>query len=134
MLKVSNFKMVGKPKLINIQFETNEDYKFEDGVSLEINNQVIVRKDEQSHQAKVILNVGVFNSKGIKEVPFKMDMSIEGYFKWDEELQKNTSQLEKLLKQNSPAILYSYLRPIITIITADADLPPLVIPLMNFVE
>lgn len=126
--------MAGKPKLNNIQFETNNDYKFDDAISLEINNNVNVNKDEHSHQAKVILHIGVFTSKEIKEVPFKIEMSIEGYFKWDEELQKNTSLLEKLLKQNAPAILYSYLRPLITIITTEADMPPLVIPLMNFVE
>ena len=38
------------------------------------------------------------------------------------------------LNENAPAILYSYLRPMITTITVDANLPPLVIPLMNFRE
>ena len=44
------------------------------------------------------------------------------------------SRLEFLLNENAPAILYSYLRPMITTITLDANLPPLVIPLMNFRE
>jgi len=135
-MKESNFKIVGKPKLIHIQFETNKEYNFEDPISLEISNSinVIRNSDGNPHQAIVTLTVGVFTSKELKEVPFKIEMGIEGYFAWDEELQNNTMLLDNMLKQNSPAILYSYLRPLITMITAEADMPPLVMPLMNFVE
>lgn len=41
----------------------------------------------------------------------------EGLFEWDKDLE-----------ENPPAILYSYLRPIITTTSIDANLPPLVIP------
>jgi len=135
-VKESNFKIDGKPRLIHIQFETNKDYVFDDAISLEINNNVnIIRNsDGNPHQAIVTLTVGVFKSKKLIEVPFKIEMGIEGSFTWDEDLQKNTILLENMLKQNSPAILYSYLRPLITMITAEADMPPLVIPLMNFIE
>ena len=135
-MKESNFKIDGKPKLIQIKFETNKEYDFEDAIALEINNNVNVirNSDGNPHQAIVNLTVGVFSTKDLKEVPFKIEMAIEGSFTWDEDLQKNTKLLNNMLKQNSPAILYSYLRPLITMITAEADMPPLVIPLMNFVE
>mgnify|MGYP001054462075 CR=1 FL=1 len=55
-------------------------------------------------------------------------------FEWCKELEDNPTQLEVLLKENAPAILYSYLRPIITNMSIEASLPPLVIPLMNFRE
>jgi preprotein translocase subunit SecB len=135
-VKESNFKIAGKPKLIHIQFETNKEYEFEDAIALEINNNInVIRNSEGNpHQAIVTLTVGVFMSKELKEVPFKIEMGIEGSFTWDEELQKKSILLDNMLKQNSPAILYSYLRPLFTMITAEADMPPLVIPLMNFVE
>ena len=135
-MKESNFKIDGKPKLIQIKFETNKEYDFEDAIALEINNSVNVirNSDGNPHQAIVNLTVGVFSTKELKEVPFKIEMAIEGSFTWDEDLQKNTKLLNNMLKQNSPAILYRYLRPLITMITAEADMPPLVTPLMNFVE
>jgi len=39
-----------------------------------------------------------------------------------------------MLRQNAPAALFSYLRPIVTQITVEANIPPLVLPLMNFTE
>ena len=64
--------------------------------------------------------------------PFQFNMEIEGFFTWTEELGAKKELLETMLNQNAPAILYSYLRPLITLITVEADMPPLVIPLMNF--
>lgn len=46
----------------------------------------------------------------------------------DEELVK------LLLKQNAPAILLSDIRPYVTTLTTGSGYPPLVLPLMNFVE
>ena len=68
----------------------------------------------------------------MEEVPFQFNMEIEGLFTWTEELGEKEELLETMLSQNAPAILYSYLRPLITLITVEADMPPLVIPLMNF--
>jgi len=84
--------------------------------------------------AIVTLELRFFQKKDFKEVPFKLEMEIEGMFEWDKELEDDLNQLQILLKGNAPAILYSYLRPIITTTSIDANLPPLVIPLMNFRE
>ena len=67
-------------------------------------------------------------------MPFQINVEIEGYFNWDDELEKNAVLLDAMLKQNAPAILFSYVRPLITLLTVEADMPPLVIPLMNFKE
>jgi len=65
---------------------------------------------------------------------FKLDIEIQGCFAWDDMLDKDTEQLDTLLRQNAPAALFSYLRPIVTQITVEANIPPLVLPLMNFTE
>jgi preprotein translocase subunit SecB len=39
-----------------------------------------------------------------------------------------------MLRQNAPAALFSYLRPIVTQISIEANMPPLILPLMNFTE
>lgn len=135
-LKESRFQIIEKPKITKIHFETNKEFVFKDEVSIELNSniQIIKNNDEQKHDSIVVLNIGIFTSKNLSDVPFRIDIEVEGHFMWDDKLAKDTFQLDSMLKQNAPAILYSYLRPIITLITVEANIPPLVIPLMNFCE
>lgn len=135
-MKESSFQLIGKPQITMVQFEINKEYIFEKEVALDINNniRVIKNKDEQKNDSIVILKICIFSSEEIKNVPFKMSIDIQGCFTWNESLAKDTLQLDVLLRQNAPAALYSYLRPIITLITVEANMPPLVLPLMNFVE
>lgn len=135
-MKESSFRLIGKPQITMVQFEINKEYTFEKEIALEINNniRVIKNKDKQKNDSIVILKVYIFASEEIKDVPFRMSIEIQGCFIWDESLAKDTLQLDALLRQNAPAVLYSYLRPIITLITVEANMPPLVLPLMNFVE
>ena len=135
-LKESRFQLVGKPKITKILFETNKEFVFKDKVQLEMNNNIHIIKnsDEQKNDSIIVLNIGIFASKNLSDVPFRLDLEIEGHFMWDDKLTDDAFQLDSMLKQNAPAILYSYLRPIITLITVEANMPPLVIPLMNFFE
>jgi len=135
-LKESNFQLIGKPRITNLQYSTNKDFVFGNDLKLQINNQiqVIHGEDEDQHEALEVLNLGVFRTAEFKDVPFVINLEIEGLFKWDEHLEKKKDMLEIMLKQNAPAILYGYLRPIITFVTVEANMPPLVIPLMNFNE
>ena len=135
-MKESSFQLVGKPQVTKVQFEVNKEYFFEKEVALEISNnvRVIKNKDEQKQDSIVVLSIGIFSSEEHTDVPFKISIEIQGCFIWDEKLAKDTVQLDAMLRQNAPAALYSYLRPIITLITVEANMPPLVLPLMNFIE
>ena len=134
-LKPSNFQLINKPRITKSIFQVNKDYNFSTEVLLEIDKNTKVSETFGEEMAAiVVLSLEFFQGKYFKEIPFKLEMEIEGIFKWDEELEDNPSQLEVLLKENAPAILYSYLRPIITSMSIEANLPPLVIPLMNFRE
>lgn len=134
-LKPSNFQLIDKPRVSKSIFQLNKDFDFAGEVSLEINKDINIIKDPDKEMCSlVILNLKFFEASDLKNVPFKLEIEIEGMFGWDNELGESSSQLEVLLKQNAPAILYSYLRPIITSMSIEANLPPLVIPLMNFRE
>ena len=134
-MKPSSFQLINKPRVTKNIFQVNKDYDFSGEVLLEIDKNIKVTKmSDEKMVAIVTLNLRFFQNKDFKEVPFKLEMEIEGMFGWDNELEENPTQLEDLLKGNAPAILYSYLRPIITTTSIDANLPPLVIPLMNFRE
>lgn len=133
VLKASNFQLLNKPRITKNIFEANKEFDFSGEISLEIDNSInIVKILEEDMQSMVILNLKFFKDINFNEVPFKLEMEIEGIFTWDEDLNERESQLEILLKENAPAILYSYLRPIISLMTVEANMPPLVIPLMNF--
>lgn len=134
-MKEAIFQLIGKPKINKFLYETNKNFEFSEAeLPIEVNNDIQVMRgsDDHKQEAVVILNIGIFTMKDFESVPFKINAEIEGYFKWDEELENNNPILESMLKENAPAILYSYVRPIITLITVEANMPPLIIPLLNF--
>ena len=132
-LKPSNFQLMGKPRVTKNIFWLNKDFDFVGEISLEIDNEInIIKSSDEEMTSTVILNLKFFKNSNLEDVPFKLELEIEGIFGWDKELESNFEQLELLLKENGPAILYSYLRPIITNLSIEASLPPLVVPLMNF--
>jgi len=135
-LKESNFQLIGKPKVNSMSYETNKKFNFTDELPLEISNnvQIIRCEDVHSEEAIVVLEIGIFVSKEFENVPFKISMEIEGHFRWNDILKENEKLLATMLQSNAPAILYGYLRPLITLITVEANMPPLVIPLMNFID
>ncbi|MGB5822458.1 MAG: protein-export chaperone SecB [Proteocatella sp.] len=136
-MKPSNFNILNKPLITNINYETNYDYFIDnpDGeISIAIDNNIEIQNVENENIAKVILSLYIFQNLKIEDVPFKLSVCIEGIFSWEDELNGQAGNLKSLLNQNAPAILYSYLRPLITIITNESGMPALVIPLMNFTK
>ena len=133
-MKESNFQLVGKPKINSLSYETNKEFSFVGELPLTFNNDVNITRgiDENSHEAIVVLDLGIFSTQEFEKVPFQINMKIEGHFKWADDLASNEELLGIMLKQNAPAVLYGYLRPLITLITVEASMPPLIIPLMNF--
>ena len=124
-MKESVFQINGKPKINRFNFLLNPDYELNNEISLEINNDVQIMKgiDENSNQAFVLLKIEVFKNQPFEKVPFTIELEIEGHFMWTQETDEET--VEVLLRQNAPAILFSYTRPLITLITVEANLPPL---------
>ena len=132
-LKSSNFQLLDKPRVTKSIFTINKDFNFDKEISLDMENNIkIAETSDEDLTSLVVLNLRFFKDNELTNVPFNLEIEIEGFFGWDEELEENEDKLEVLLKENAPAILYSYLRPIITAMTVEANLPTLVIPLMNF--
>lgn len=132
-MKPSNFQLMSKPRVTKNIFIMNKEFDFSGEVVLKIDDDIkILKVNDQEMSSVVILSLKFFQENDLKDVPFKLELEVEGVFEWGEELHKEELKLETLLQENAPAILYSYVRPIITNISVDANLPPLVIPLMNF--
>lgn len=131
-MKESVFQIIGKPQINKFDFLLNPDFEINNEISLEVNNDVQIMKgiDENSNQALVVLKLEIFKDQPFINVPFTISLEIGGHFMWHPETDEET--IEILLKQNAPAILFSYTRPLVTLITVEANLPPLVLPLINF--
>lgn len=84
--------------------------------------------DEQEHLLRVRLSATI---KGPKPV-FHLDAEIGGVFQLDSDPDK--AALDRLRHINCPAILYPYLREVISEITKRGGFDPVYLAPMNFVE
>ena len=63
-----------------------------------------------------------------KKGEFKTDISISGYCEIDD----NHPQLDTILRVNAPAILFPYVRAQLSLLTAQPEMRPIVLPVVNF--
>lgn len=67
--------------------------------------------------------------------PFELYISITGHFALedaDDPLEANLREV--ILKQNTAAILFPFLRAIVSTVTANANIPSLLLPVLNFTK
>lgn len=80
--------------------------------------------------AEVLLKFKVFSEEQFDNSPFFLMISQKGVFEWTNDTPRNT--VEQLLNTNAPAVLLSYIRSLISQITAFSGYPTLIVPLINF--
>lgn len=89
----------------------------------------IINKKETS--ATVVLTVKINDKEeSFQKGPCKISVTAASEFKWNEDVKS----VDVLLKQNAPALLLSYIRPVITNLTVSANLPPYNLPFMDFTK
>lgn len=113
-----------------IIFKKNSDFK-DRKIKLKFSHRLEIKNiDEGSSNVKLIFNI--FTEEELAESPFFISITQSGKFEYPSNLDKNN--LENLLNINAPAVLLSYIRGIISQITAFSGYPALIIPLMNFTK
>ena len=103
------------PVLLKLDFQVNEDFSSSDELSLPIQFQVQKTQNdpaENTATVKLFVTVGEKNS----QMPYYIDAIMCANFKWEPE-KYDPKNLENLLQKNAPALLLSYIRPIIANIT-----------------
>ena len=120
------------PVLSYLVFEQNEDFKIQPDkeVQTQIKMGVAVKKNNDSPEATVSLTVEIGERNG--ESPFYIRAVESGNFRWKNEL--NGELVKRLLDQNAPTLLLSYLRPVIVQITAASPYGLQNIPFVNFAQ
>lgn len=73
--------------------------------------------------------------ENIEHIPFYLETTIRGIFKYDISDDDSTDNLKVLLGSNAIAILYPYLRSHISLVTSSVNqFPAYILPVVNFVD
>lgn len=111
----------------SIEFKNNADYNGEEvDIDFDVSANYCISDDGE--EMIVVLNTNIFEPKEGKAYPFRMTVEIEGYFKSNfEDREKNIEQYVK----NAVAILFPYVRALVSTFTANANVTPLILPTVN---
>lgn len=128
-MKKSFFQLTNQ-SIVNVEFIKNELFSNDDtSISLEFNHEISIKKLNKN-EADVSLDFNIFDKEKIENYPFFVKVGIIGSFRWTDELKEE--DIDNLLKTNAPAVLLSYIRSVISQLTAFSGYPSLIIPLINF--
>jgi len=118
------------PMLSELQFYINEEYEAENE-DIGVNLRMHVNKNRIADTEAVVELTVVIGEKSEKS-PFFITANEGAIFKWEEGAFEKEQELEKFLNINAPALLLSYLRPVIANITMASKYPAYNIPFINF--
>lgn len=111
-----------------ILFEANPDFKPNEKITVEMGFSHEFEFDLDQNVAAVCLGCNIFKERN-ENYPFSLEIEIVGFFKFETTLE--SEEAERLLKVNGTAILFPYLRSIVSSLTADSGFQPLILPVMN---
>lgn len=104
----------------NKEFKTNENNK--EGLPIDLKIKPTVEIEENN--MNILLQVRIFEDMQKNNAPFEIKIDLTGYFT------VRGTEPEKL-KANAIAILYPYVRAIVSTYTANANISPLILPAIN---
>lgn len=119
-------------KLLNyitdfVQFRNNPDFE-SDEVTVQFDVQPEFYINDEKGIMTVELQVEIFKDAIRNNYPFEMIVSVVGIFEMkSNDKEKNIHRF----KTNAVAIMYPYIRALVSTYTANANVPPLILPVMN---
>lgn len=124
-----SFFQFSNPELINIEFCGNEEFNKElfKGFSIDNHVAISILDEDANNKAQVSLNIII--GKKSEDYPFYLSVTMSAEFICEK---TESDNFYKLLETNAPALLLSYARPIVSMITSQSGFPTLNIPFMNF--
>ena len=117
------------PYLEEVSFHVNTEFDGkQDGFSMKNSFQVQVQKSETETKAIVAL---LFETNSHDDTaPFQIRAKVASEFIWEKDLDEK--EVEALLNCNAPALLLSYMRPIVANLTNSSAFPAYNLPFINF--
>lgn len=112
-----------KYEVNEIYFKINKDFKpNKEGLPINLKIKPVV--DVNENNMNILLQVRIFENIEENNAPFEMKIDLTGYFYVEGMNPEN-------LKANAIAILYPYVRAIVSTYTANANIAPLILPAIN---
>lgn len=109
-----------------VTYITNESYAPKENTKLDFDFEVSSSSNENGKNMEIELKVHIFKDALHNNYPFEMTLCIKGFF----DIQ--TSDIDiKIFEKNAVAILFPYLRALVSTYTANANVAPVILPTMN---
>lgn len=118
------------PRLVEMEMRINKGFEHTDNEPVDIKLSFNVNINRMSDSSEAIVELTVIVGTEDSTNPFYIKATEGAMFKWEDEI----TDIDKLLKQNAPAILLGYLRPVISMLTAMSPFAAYNIPAINFME
>ena len=67
-------------------------------------------------------------------MPFELKVSMVGHFTYQEQEGEDAVVKDHILQENTVSILFPFLRSIVAALTSNANIPTLMLPVMNFTK
>lgn len=121
------------PHLEQVIFYTKEICtNVEDDIPIEINVEVLRKKDSNKAIVKFHITIGELDmEENESKYSLYFNATTAANFEWNSSISDN---IDKMLRINGGAVLLSYIRPIIASLTMQAGIQPLHLPFINFTE
>lgn len=111
-----------------ISYLTNEMCEDVDEIALDFDFDTDLCLDVKKNKMEIQLTAEIFKDSVKKNYPFEMRVSIKGYFS----IEVEDSNIDvRMFEENAVAILFPYLRAIVSTYTANANVAPVLLPAMN---
>lgn len=111
-----------------IQFINNPDYEAQE-IEVDLEFDSAIERSEEYIAQKV--SIEVFPNGLENGMPFQLQIDLTGHFRLVDGAEKMET---KNIETNTLAILFPYVRSLVTTITANANVPALVLPPLNIVR
>ncbi len=112
-----------KYEVVEVSFKKNDAYDSEE-VSVDVKMDADIKTDDNKESMIVELELKLFENAVEKGYPFDMYVLVRGYF---------SGRGEDILQYqaNAIAILYPYVRALVSTYTANSNVTPLILPTIN---
>lgn len=115
-------------KIEFIEYAYNSSFVYENPINVSVKSKVDVGTNVEEQKSKVSIDFSVFPDEE-KTNPFKLRILMTGYFSSSGSLSKQ--ELSHLSRINGTAVLFPFLRSAIVNITSQANIQPLLLPLID---
>lgn len=118
------FRFLGY-RITSYSFQVRDGF---DSSARDITQEINIQKKTSPESPRTV-DIKLFVGVTAKDASLELKIELVGKFQAHPEMPENL--FEKISNQNAPAILYPFARAFIASMTAQANIPPIILPIVN---